>query len=40
MTALGGWDRASRRDACGAWRINGKHGRIHTWGDGKTWVLA
>ena len=28
-----------RRDECGAWRIDGKYGSIHTWGDGKTWVL-
>ena len=34
-----GWDRALRCDECGAWRINGKHGSIHTWGDGKTRVL-
>jgi len=39
LTALNAWDRALRRDECGAWRINGRHGTIHTWGDGKTWVL-
>jgi len=39
LEALGAWDRALRRDECGAWRINGKHGTIHTWGDGRTWVL-
>jgi hypothetical protein len=37
--ALNAWDRALRRDECGAWRINGRHGSIHTRGDGKTWVL-
>ena len=41
LTALNGWDRALRRDECGAWRINGKYGSIHTWGDRdrKSWVL-
>ena len=39
LTALNGWDRALRRDECGAWRVNGRHGSIHTWGDGKSWVL-
>ena len=39
LTALNGWDRALCRDECSAWRIAGKHGRIYTWGDGKTWVL-
>lgn len=39
LTALGGWDRALRRDECGAWCINGGRGTIHTWGDGATWVL-
>jgi hypothetical protein len=39
LTALGAWGRALRRDECGAWRINGKHGSIHTWGDGQSWVL-
>jgi hypothetical protein len=39
LTALNGWDRALRRDECGAWTISGEHGTIHTWGDGKTWVL-
>jgi hypothetical protein len=39
LAALGAWDRALRRDECGAWRIAGKQGSIHTWGDGKTWVL-
>jgi hypothetical protein len=33
------WDRALRRDECGAWCIFGKRGSIHTWGDGNTWVL-
>lgn len=39
LAALGAWDRALRRDECGAWCINGKHGRVYTWGDGKTWEL-
>jgi hypothetical protein len=39
LTALNAWDRALRRDECSAWCITGKHGSIHTWGDGKTWVL-
>jgi hypothetical protein len=39
LTALNGWDRALRRDECGAWTIIGKQGSIHTWGDGKSWVL-
>jgi hypothetical protein len=39
LTALGAWNRALRRDECGAWRITGTRGSIHTWGDGKTWVL-
>ena len=36
LAALGVWDRALRRDECGAWRIDGKHGSVHTWGDGKS----
>jgi hypothetical protein len=39
LAALNSWDRALRRDECSAWRINGKSGSIHTWGDGKSWVL-
>jgi hypothetical protein len=39
LTTLNGWDRALRRDECGAWRINGKHGSICSWGDSKSWVL-
>lgn len=39
LAALGAWDRALRRDECGAWCISGNHGRIYTWGDAKTWVL-
>ena len=39
LTALNGWDRALRRDECGAWRINGSRGTIYTWGEGSTWVL-
>jgi len=36
---LKAWDRALRRDECGAWRIDGSRGSIHTWGDGQTWAL-
>jgi len=39
LAALNVWDRALRRDECGAWRIDGKHGSVHTWGDCKSWVL-
>src|SRR5262245_597536 len=39
LAALNAWDRALGRDECSAWCISGKHGRIYTWGDGKTWVL-
>ena len=39
LAALNAWGRALRRDECGAWRIDGKRGSIHTWGDGRTWVL-
>jgi hypothetical protein len=39
VAALGAWGRALRRDECGAWCIRGKHGSIHTWGDGASWVL-
>jgi hypothetical protein len=39
LTAISAWDRALRRDECGAWRIDGMRGSIHTWGDGKMWVL-
>jgi hypothetical protein len=38
LGALGAWDRALRRDECGAWSIHGQRGTIHTWGDGKTWA--
>ena len=39
LVSLNVWDRALRRDECSAWCITGKHGRIYTWGDSKTWVL-
>src|SRR5215475_8399131 len=39
LAALNAWDRALRRDECGAWTIMGSRSTIHTWGDGKTWVL-
>src|SRR5262245_45227448 len=31
-------ERALRRDECGAWRITGSRGSIHTQADGKTYV--
>src|SRR4051812_13401857 len=39
LAALNAWSRALRRDECGAWCIHGKRGSVHTWGDGKSWVL-
>jgi hypothetical protein len=39
LTALNASDRVLRRDQCGAWTIIGKQGSIHTWSDGKSWVL-
>ena len=39
LAALNAWDRALRRDECGAWCVRGNFGSIHTWGDGKTWAL-
>jgi hypothetical protein len=39
LAALNAWDRALRRDECGAWAIRGSRGTIHTWGDGRSWVL-
>ena len=27
-----------RRDECGWWTIGGRHGAVHTWGDGKSWL--
>jgi hypothetical protein len=39
LAALDAWDRALRRDECGAWTISGKNGTVHTWGDGKTWAV-
>jgi hypothetical protein len=39
LAALNAWDRALGRDECGAWTLAGEHGSIHTWGDGKGWVL-
>lgn len=39
LDALGAAGTTLRRDECGAWCIFGKHGKAHTWGDGKTWVL-
>ena len=39
IAALNASDRALRRDECGAWRIAGERGSVHTWADGETWVL-
>jgi hypothetical protein len=39
IIALNAWDRALRRDECGAWHIQGKFGTIHTYGDGESWIL-
>jgi hypothetical protein len=39
LVALNAWDRALRRDECRAWTISGNTGTVHTWGDGRTWVL-
>jgi len=39
LTALNATERALRLDECRAWQITGTRGTIHTWGDGKTWVL-
>jgi len=39
LGALGAWDRALRRDECGAWAVTGSRGTIHAWGDSRTWVL-
>src|SRR5262249_22438838 len=33
LAPLNAWDRALRRDECGAWCIRGERGSIHTWGD-------
>ena len=32
LVPLGAWDRALRRDGCGAWCIHVKTGSIHAWG--------
>lgn len=39
LLALNAWDRALRRDDCGAWCISGTRGSVHTWGDGVSWAL-
>jgi hypothetical protein len=39
LAVLNAWDRALRRDECGAWCISGTCGTLHTWGDGKSWAL-
>lgn len=39
LVALNARDRALRRDGCGAWCISGTRGTVHTWGDGKSWLL-
>ena len=40
LEALNASPRALRRDECSDWTIQGTMGRIHTWDDGRTWVLA
>jgi hypothetical protein len=39
LDALDASPSALRRDECGAWAIRGSRGIIHTWGDGRTWVM-
>jgi hypothetical protein len=40
LVALGAWDRALRRDDCGAWVIEGWAGHIVSWGDGEPgWLI-
>jgi hypothetical protein len=39
LAVLNAWNRALRRDECGAWCISGTRGTLHTWGDGKGWAL-
>lgn len=39
MRALEAAHTALRRDECGAWRINGTHGHVYTWGDDRSWLL-
>jgi len=39
LEALGAGDRALRRDVCGAWTIQGTRGTIHTYGDGRSWIM-
>jgi hypothetical protein len=39
LAALNASDLALRRDECGDWRINGKHGHIYTWGASGGFVL-
>jgi hypothetical protein len=39
LNALNAWERALRRDECGAWRVNGERGHVYTWSDGKSWLL-
>ena len=39
LAALNAWDRALRRDECGAWTIQGTRGTIHTYGDSKSWIM-
>jgi hypothetical protein len=40
LVALGAWDRALRRDDCGAWVIEGWCGHIASWSDTESgWVI-
>jgi len=39
LSALAAWDRALHHDECGTWCISGTRGTVHTWDDGKSWVL-
>jgi hypothetical protein len=39
LAALNASNSALRRDECGAWCIFGQRGAIHTFGDGKSWVV-
>ena len=39
LAALDAASSQLRRDECGSWIIGGRRGAIHTWGDGKRWVV-
>ncbi len=40
LTALDAAPSQLHRDACGWWIIEGQHGAIQTWGDGKSWLVC